>query len=336
MDVGLTKSTRIARRVHNKNLPNKDDDDDEPTNWREHLQDYDWQSNIKALRLELESPHNFRWDMTLRITVEWPAVRKWALVTLQKSLTGRNDRAQQKEFLGLFVPKCPPEKLSLLTFIEPLSIVMDNMESVKSAQKKNYNERVPTNATNSTAPKDDSEYNDGDDAYDNNYPDTTLDNKEEDVASDFGSNIWSVEAGNVDPLLDLHSLGDPTSRTPAFADWEPDELKALDWRANMDALEIALKRQTDWHVLETVYLADAGVRQWASQTLQQCLDWSPGITEAQRHEFLALFVDRMPKNSLRRLDFSAPTVVEEISNKLEEEAPVEDGNLSSDDSSVYL
>jgi hypothetical protein len=286
----------------------------EPSNWHEHLQDYDWQSNLKALQLELESPHNFRWEQTLQVVVEWPAMRKWALQMLHKCLTGRAkelSKQQQQEFLNLF-QACPPEKRARLTFIEPISIV-ENMETLANNNTKEHE---------STQVADEQ----GDEAQ-----------------SNVGSQIWSIDPGIVDPPLfsagDVHSLmGDPLHEH-SFDDWEPSELKALDWQANMDALNLELKNpyNREWDTVEALNIKDPALRQWASQTLLECLDYSHRLTDQLRKEFLRLFVDKMPQTALRRLVFQQPMEEDGLGKRSEDDdnQRIHD-DQSSDGSSVYL
>lgn len=287
---------------------------EDPSDWPSHLQGLDWKANIRALDIELKSPYNDGWweSFTPRVIIEWPMMRKWATQTLKDCIntnpsTGRHISTRQKvDFLMLF-RRTDPENLKWLVFTEPASSMVENLEKVQATK------------TNTNKHKD------------------TFD------AGSLGDDVWSLSAANVEPLpRGRHGETDESLEAieeSAF-DWEPPELKSLDWRANMEALTMAMEQSlnSDWETTYTIYIRDSALRLWAKQTMIQCIEENQRLMGAQRKEFLTLF-ENVPRSYLRSVAFLSPiSIVGNIEESQVKDEAAGDGEESEDDSesSVYL
>jgi hypothetical protein len=322
---------------------------DEPANWQAHLKDLDWNANLKALEIELNSHYNYRWwdSPTPEVSIEWPTMRKWAAETLKDCLDPKRNRrflspSRVTQFMGLLQP-CAPENLRFLVFKEPMSSLVENLDAIEKPQPKSTK-----TASTSVLPEVPDE--DGDSEADIEQYSTRSDKPE--TSSVFMDDVWSLSACNVDPVPVIRSrnylrdelLFEPIGET-AF-DWEPPELKALDFQANLDALSIAMKLpvNADWDTTQTIYIKDAALRQWASETANECMGTSSRqLTANQRQDFFQLFEEKIPTTYLRSISFLNPVSILGSIEELEdskvgkEQQQMESDNADDDsESSVYI
>ena len=167
-------------------------------------------------------------------------------------------------------------------------------------------------------------------------------NLEDEKSFDNLDDVWSLSACNFDPLpatrrSDYEDL-EPIDE--AAFDWEPPELKSLDWNANLDALSIsmALPMNKEWDRIETIYIKDPVLRQWAKEILlESSIEVSQNLTEEQRTKFLELF-KKIPRDNLKHLSFLNPVSVIGSVEEPEVENSSDSQEMDGDDSesSVYL